>query len=113
MGIALACWFFPKKFTVAERNSKVSNLVMGASFITEGAIPFAASDPLHVIPCTLVGAGVAGFLSALFGCTLMAPHGGIFVFATVGNPLMYVVSWAVGSVITALLLGVIKKDVQQ
>lgn len=113
IGIALACWFFPKKFTVAERNSKVSNLVMGASFITEGAIPFAASDPLHVIPCTLVGAGVAGFLSALFGCTLMAPHGGIFVFATVGNPLMYVVSWAVGSVITALLLGVIKKDVQQ
>ena len=113
IGIALACWFFPKKFTVAERNSKVSNLVMGASFITEGAIPFAASDPLHVIPCTLVGAGVAGFLSALFRCTLMAPHGGIFVFATVGNPLMYVVSWAVGSVITALLLGVIKKDVQQ
>ena len=113
IGIALACWFFPKKFTVAERNSKVSNLVMGASFITEGAIPFAASDPLHVIPCALVGAGVAGFLSALFGCTLMAPHGGIFVFATVGNPLMYVVSWAVGSVITALLLGVIKKDVQQ
>ena len=113
IGIALACWFFPKKFTVAERNSKVSNLVMGASFITEGAIPFAASDPLHVIPCTLVGAGVAGFLSALFGCTLMAPHGGIFVFATVGNPLMYIVSWAVGSVITALLLGVIKKDVQQ
>ena len=113
IGIALACWFFPKKFTVAERNSKVSNLVMGASFITEGAIPFAASDPLHVIPCTLVGAGVAGFLSALFGCTLMAPHGGIFVFATVGNPLMYVVSWAVGSAITALLLGVIKKDVQQ
>lgn len=113
MGIAIACQFFPKKFTVAERNSKVSNLVMGASFITEGAIPFAASDPLHVIPCTLVGAGVAGFLSALFGCTLMAPHGGIFVFATVGNPLMYVVSWAVGSVITALLLGVIKKDVQQ
>lgn len=111
VGIALACQFFPKKFTVAERNSKVSNLVMGCSFITEGAIPFAAADPLHVIPCTLVGAGVAGFLSALFGCTLMAPHGGIFVFATVGNPLMYVVSWAVGSVITALLLGVIKKDV--
>ena len=113
IGIALACWFFPKKFTAAERSSKISNLIMGASFITEGAIPFAAADPLHVIPCTLVGAGVAGFLSALFGCTLMAPHGGIFVFATVGNPLMYVIAWAVGSVITALLLGVIKKDVQQ
>lgn len=112
MGIALACQFFPKKFTVAERNSKVSNLVMGCSFITEGAIPFAAADPIHVIPCTLVGAGVAGFLSALFGCTLMAPHGGIFVFATVGNPLMYIVSWLIGSVITALMLGFIKKDAQ-
>lgn len=112
VGIALACQFFPKKFTVAERNSKVSNLVMGASFITEGAIPFAASDPLHVIPCTLVGAGVAGFLSALFGCTLMAPHGGIFVFATVGRPFMYIVSWLVGSVITAVMLGLIKKDAE-
>jgi PTS system fructose-specific IIC component len=110
VGIALACWFFPKKFTEEERSSKVSNLVMGCSFITEGAIPFAASDPAHVIPCTLVGAGVAGFLSALFGCTLMAPHGGVFVFATVGNPLMYIVSWLVGSVVTAVMLGFIKKD---
>lgn len=110
VGIALACWFFPKKFTAAEKSSKVSNLVMGCSFITEGAIPFAASDPVHVIPCTLVGAGVAGFLSALFGCTLMAPHGGIFVFATVGNPFMYIVAWLVGSVVTAVMLGLIKKD---
>jgi PTS system fructose-specific IIC component len=110
VGIALACWFFPKKFTGEEKSSKVSNLVMGCSFITEGAIPFAASDPGHVIPCTMVGAGVAGFLSALFGCTLMAPHGGIFVFATVGNPLMYIVSWLVGSVVTAVMLGFIKKD---
>lgn len=112
VGIALACKFFPKKFTAAERNSWVSNIVMGCSFITEGAIPFAAADPAHVIPCTLVGAGVAGFLSALFGCTLMAPHGGIFVFATVGNPLMYILSWIVGSVITCLMLGFIKKDVE-
>ena len=110
VGIALACQFFPKKFTEAERNSKVSNLVMGCSFITEGAIPFAAADPAHVIPCTMVGAGVAGLLSAFFGCTLMAPHGGIFVFATVGNPLMYIIAWAIGSVITAVLLGLIKKD---
>ena len=73
VGIALACWIFPKKFTKAERGSAVSNIVMGASFITEGAIPFAAADPLHVIPCTMVGAGVAGFLAALFKCTLMAP----------------------------------------
>lgn len=110
VGIALACQFFPKKFNEAEKSSKVSNLVMGCSFITEGAIPFAAADPLHVIPCTLAGAGVAGFLSALFGCTLMAPHGGIFVFATVGHPLLYIVSWLVGSVITAVLLGIIKRD---
>lgn len=112
VGIALACKFFPKKFTAAERNSWVSNIVMGCSFITEGAIPFAAADPAHVIPCTLVGAGVAGFLSALFGCTLMAPHGGIFVFATVGNPLMYILAWLLGSVITCLMLGFIKKDAE-
>lgn len=110
VGIALACQFFPKKFTEAERNAKVSNFVMGCAFITEGAIPFAAADPAHVIPCTMVGAGVAGLLSAFFRCTLMAPHGGIFVFATVGNPFMYIISWAIGSVITAVLLGLIKKD---
>ncbi len=69
-----------------------------------------AADPAHVIPCTMVGAGVAGFLSALFGCTLMAPHGGIFVFATVGNPFMYVVAWLIGSAVTAVMLGFIKKD---
>ena len=108
IGIAAACWIFPKKFTKAERGSAVSNIVMGASFITEGAIPFAASDPLHVIPCTMTGAGVAGLLSALFGCTLMAPHGGVFVFATVGNPLMYIVAWLVGSAVTAVMLGMIK-----
>ena len=109
IGIAVACWVFPKKFTLAERGSAVSNLVMGVSFITEGAIPFAASDPLHVIPCTMAGAGVAGLLSALFGCTLMAPHGGVFVFATVGNPFMYIVAWLIGSAVTAILLGVLKK----
>lgn len=110
VGIALACQFFPRKFSLAERDSRVSNLVMGSSFITEGAIPFAAADPLHVIPCTMVGAGVAGFLSAMFGCTLMAPHGGVFVFATVGNPLLYIVSWLAGSAITAVMLGFIKRD---
>lgn len=111
MGIALACKLFPKKFTKAERGSAVSNFVMGCSFITEGAIPFAAADPLHVIPCTLVGAGVAGALSAAFKCTLMAPHGGIFVFATVEHPLFYILSWVIGSVVTCLLLGLIKKNV--
>ena len=113
MGIALACKLFPKKFTKAERGSAVSNFVMGCSFITEGAIPFAAADPLHVIPCTLVGAGVAGALSAAFKCTLMAPHGGIFVFATVGHPLFYILSWVIGSVLTCLLLGLIKKNVAE
>ena len=113
MGIALACKLFPKKFTKAERGSAVSNFVMGCSFITEGAIPFAAADPLHVIPCTLVGAGVAGALSAAFKCTLMAPHGGIFVFATVGHPLFYILSWVIGSIVTCLLLGLIKKNVAE
>lgn len=110
VGIAIACKLFPKKFTQAERGSALSNIVMGCSFITEGAIPFAASDLLHVIPCTMAGAGVAGFLSALFKCTLMAPHGGIFVFATVGQPLLYVVAWLAGSAVTAVMLGLIKKD---
>ena len=110
IGIALACQFFPKKFTAAERDSRVSNLVMGCSFITEGAIPFAASDPVHVIPCTLVGAGIAGGLSAFFGCTLMAPHGGIFVFATVGKPFLYILAWIIGSIVTAVMLGFIKRD---
>ena len=113
LGIALACIFFPKKFTKAERGSTVSNIVMGCGFITEGAIPFAAADPLHVIPCTFVGAAVAGALAAAFKCTLMAPHGGVFVFATVGNPLLYIVSWLVGSVITAVMLGIIKKPVEE
>lgn len=113
LGIALACIFFPKKFTKAERNSTVSNIVMGCGFITEGAIPFAAADPGHAIPCTFIGAAVAGALSAAFRCTLMAPHGGLFVFATVGHPLMYIVSWLVGSAVTCILLGLIKKPAQE
>ena len=113
IGIAIASRMFPKKFTKEEKGSFVSNIVMGCSFITESAIPFAASDPLHVIPATLAGSGVAGFLSALFGCTLMAPHGGVFVFATIGQPLLYIVAWIVGSIVTALLLGVLKKNVEK
>lgn len=112
VGIALACIFFPKKFTAAEKETKITNIIMGCSFITEGAIPFAAADPGHVIPCTLVGSAVAGLLSAAFGCTLMSPHGGIFVFATVGKPLMYILSWVVGSIITCVMLGFIKKDAE-
>ncbi len=112
VGIALACIFFPKKFTAAERETKITNIIMGCSFITEGAIPFAAADPGHVIPCTLVGSAVAGLLSAAFGCTLMSPHGGVFVFATVGKPLMYILAWVVGSIITCVMLGFIKKDAE-
>ena len=112
VGIALATRVFPQKFTEAERSSWISNLIMGASFITEGAIPFAAADPGHVIPATMAGAGVAGLLSALFGCTLRAPHGGVFVFATVGNPIMYIVAWLAGSAVTCALLGILKKDAE-
>jgi PTS system fructose-specific IIC component len=112
IGIALACFIFPKKFTKAERGSAVSNLVMGASFITEGAIPFAAADPIRVIPATMIGAGTAGLLAALFKCTLMAPHGGVFVFATVGHPLLYVVAWLAGSAVTCVLLGALKKKAE-
>ena len=111
VGIAIACWVFPNKFSKAERSSAPSNIVMGCGFITEGAIPFAASDPLHVIPCTMVGAGVAGLLSAVFECTLMAPHGGVFVFATVGQPLLYILAWLIGSVVTAVMLGLLRKKV--
>ena len=110
IGIALATTFAKNRFTESEKQTTVTNYIMGLSFITEGAIPFAASDPLHVIPCTMAGAGVAGLLSALFGCTLMAPHGGVFVFATVGQPLLYIVAWLVGSAVTAVMLGFIKKD---
>ena len=113
VGIALANLIFPKKFTKAERGTTITNFIMGASFITEGAIPFAAADPGHVIPCTLVGSGVAGLLVAVFECTLMAPHGGLFVVATIGNPLLYLVAWAVGSVITAIMLGILKKNVEE
>lgn len=113
VGIALATRIFPKKFTEAEKDTWVSNLVMGASFITEGAIPFAAADPGHVIPATFAGAAVSGLLSAAFGCTLMAPHGGIFVFATVGHPFLYILAWLIGSLVTCFLLGVLKKDADQ
>ena len=110
IGIAIACLVFPNKFTKNERETWISNLVMGFSFITEGAIPFAAADPAHVIPCTFVGSAIAGLLSAIFSCTLMAPHGGIFVFATVGHPLLYIVALLIGSAVTAVMLGFIKKD---
>ncbi len=109
--IALSTILFKNKYTAEERKSGPTNFVMGLSFITEGAIPFAASDPLRVIPTCILGSGVAGALSMIFQCTLMAPHGGIFVFPVVGNPLLYVLSLVIGTVITAVLLGIIKKKV--
>ena len=110
--IALATLLFKNKFTKAERESGPTNFIMGLAFITEGAIPFAASDPLRVIPSCIIGSAAAGALSMAFGCTLMAPHGGIFVFPVVEHALMYLVALAVGTVISALLLGVLKKKVK-
>ena len=111
-GIALATLLFRNKFTKAERESGPTNFIMGLAFITEGAIPFAAADPLHVLPSCVAGSAVAGALSMAFGCTLMAPHGGIFVFPVVGNALMYVVALIVGTIISAALLGVLKKKAE-
>ena len=113
IAIALATIIFKKKFTAAERKSGPVNFIMGLSFITEGAIPYAAADPLHVIPSLLVGSGVAGALSMAFGCTLRAPHGGIFVFPVVGNMVMYLVALLAGSVVGCILLGILKKDAQE
>ena len=109
IAIALATLIFKNKFTADERKAGPTNFIMGLSFITEGAIPFAASDPLHVLPACVVGSAAAGALSMAFNCTLMAPHGGIFVFLTVGNPLLYLVALAVGSAVGCALLGVLKK----
>ena len=113
LAIALATMFFKNKFTEEERKAGPTNIVMGLSFISEGAIPFAASDPLRVLPSCIIGSAVAGALSMAFNCTLMAPHGGIFVFLTVGHPLLYLVSLAVGSVVGCLILGLLKKDVSK
>lgn len=113
IAIALATIFFKNKFTAEERKAGPTNFIMGLSFITEGAIPFAASDPLHVLPACVVGSAVAGGLSMAFGCTLMAPHGGIFVVPTIGNPLMYLVALVIGSFIACGLLGLLKKKVNE
>lgn len=113
IAIALATIFFKNKFTAEERKAGPTNFIMGLSFITEGAIPFAASDPLHVLPACVVGSAVAGGLSMAFGCTLMAPHGGIFVVPTIGNPLMYLVALVIGSFLACGLLGLLKKKVSE
>ena len=109
--IALSTLLFKDKFTKEERDAGPTNFIMGLAFITESAIPFAASDPLHVLPSCIIGSAIAGGMSMLFGCTLMAPHGGIFVFPVVGNAVMYLVCLVVGTVISAVLLGLLKKKV--
>ncbi len=109
IAIALSCTFFPKKWTTEERNNGLVNYVMGLCFISEGAIPYAAADPGRVLPSCIVGSAIAGGLSMAFGCTLQAPHGGIFVFPTVGHPLMYVVALFVGSIVGAVILSALKK----
>ena len=113
LAIALCTTFFKKKFTENERKSGITNYIMGLSFITEGAIPFAASDPARVIPSCVVGSAVAGGLTALFGCTLRAPHGGIFVTPVIGNPFGFLAAIAIGSVVGMILLAILKKDVKE
>lgn len=109
--IALATLLFKNKFTKEQREAGPTNFIMGLAFITEGAIPFAASDPLHVLPACIAGSAVAGALSMAFGCTLMAPHGGIFVFPVVGNPILYLAALIAGTILSAVLLGILKKRV--
>lgn len=113
IAIALCTTFFKKKFTEKERQSGIVNYIMGLSFITEGAIPFAAQDPLRVIPACGIGAAAAGGLSMAFGCTLRAPHGGIFVLPTIGNPLMYLAAVMGGAVAGCLILGLLKKNTEE
>ena len=109
--IALATLLFKDKFTKEERESGPTNFIMGLAFISEGAIPYAAADPLHVLPSCIAGSAIAGGISMFFGCTLMAPHGGIFVFPVVGNALMYLVALVVGTAVSTVLLGLLKKKV--
>ncbi len=113
LAIALCTTFFPSRFTEAERKSGITNYIMGLSFITEGAIPFAAADPIRVLPSCIIGAGTAGALSMFFECTLRAPHGGIFVVPTIGNPLLYLASIAIGSVIACIILAIVKPKLKK
>ena len=113
LAIALCTTFFPSRFTEAERKSGITNYIMGLSFITEGAIPFAAADPVRVLPACIIGAGTAGALSMFFECTLRAPHGGIFVVPTIGNPLLYLASIAIGSVVACFILALVKPSLKK
>ena len=113
IAIALATTFFKNRFTKSEQQTSITNYIMGLSFITEGAIPFAAQDPLRVIPSCLIGSAIAGGLSMAFGCTLRAPHGGLFVLPTIGNPVMYLAAVVIGAVVGCVILGILKKNVEE
>lgn len=113
LAISFAMIVFKNKFTEKERQAIPTNIIMGLSFITEGAIPFAAADPLRVLPASVIGSGLAGFLSMMFGCSLRAPHGGIWVIGVVENPLMYLLSVLIGSLVGSIILGLLKKRVQE
>ena len=112
LAIALCTTLFPNRFSEAERKSGPTNYIMGLSFITEGAIPFAAADPIRVLPSCIIGAGTAGALSMFFECTLRAPHGGIFVVPTIGNPLLYLASIAIGSIVACFILALVKPSLK-
>ena len=113
LAIALCTTFFGNRFSESDRKTSLTNFIMGLSFITEGAIPFAAADPLRVIPSVAAGAATAGALSMAFDCTLRAPHGGIFVVPTIGNPAMYLVAIAIGAVVGCIIMAVLKKPINK
>ena len=113
LAIALCTTFFGNRFSESDRKTSLTNFIMGLSFITEGAIPFAAADPLRVIPSVAAGAATAGALSMAFDCTLRAPHGGIFVVPTIGNPAMYLVAIAIGAVVGCIIMAVLKKPISK
>ena len=112
IGVALACLLFPRRFTKEEHHTIPQNLLMGASFVTEGALPFALRDPLRVVPACMAGSGLAGVLAVLFDCGCPAPHGGLFLIAVIDNPLGFLIALTAGSLLTALILGVLKKPVR-
>ena len=113
IALALSMILFKNKYTARDKQSIPSNIIMGLSFITEGAIPFAAADPLRVIPASVAGSAVAGMLSMIFGCSIRAPHGGIWVIGVIDNPLGYLIALVAGSAVACLLLGLLKKDLAQ
>ena len=113
LAIALCTTFFKNRFTEKERQSGLTNYIMGLSFISEGAIPFAASDPLRVLPSCIIGSAVAGGMSMFLGCALRAPHGGVFVIPVVSNPFGYICAIVCGSIIGMFILAILKKPINK